>query len=82
MDWASQKCCGWVICSWQEATGRFRLNILDQKAVYEDNYFDLPAGAVKQVRMRLPAAARVEDRLLYIECENQPRIVKSLAQLH
>lgn len=56
-----------------------RLNILDQKAVYADNYFDMPAGTVKRVRIRLTDSAQVEDKLLYIECENQPRIVKSLA---
>jgi hypothetical protein len=39
----------------------------------------MPAGTVKQVHIRLPDSAQVEDKLLYIECENQPRIVKSLA---
>lgn len=56
-----------------------RLNILDKRANYSDNYFEMDAGTEKKIRVSLHDASGIENTVLYIEGENVSRITKSLA---
>jgi beta-mannosidase len=58
-----------------------RLNILDRRADYSDNYFDIDAGAEKEVTVSLRQTEGIENTVLYIEGENVARSVLSLASL-
>lgn len=61
-----------------------RMNILDSHADYSDNYFDLEAGAEKEIRIQfLPMQKEsvMEDHMLYIEAENVKRFAYPLYQL-
>lgn len=58
-----------------------RLHILDQRADYEDNYFNLPANSTKTVRISFPDHENLLDRTLYLEAENISRIVLPLAEI-
>lgn len=53
-----------------------RLNILDTMAYYEDNYFDMDPGVERRIVVRpWNADDALQDRALYIEAENIPRMV-------
>jgi beta-mannosidase len=58
-----------------------RLNILDHKASYEDNYFDMDAGTEKTVCIRLKDMKDIEDKLIYVEGENVERTVITIAEV-
>ncbi|WP_040951544.1 beta-mannosidase [Gorillibacterium massiliense] len=58
-----------------------RLNILDTRAEYSDNYFEMDAGSEKTVSIRLRDVAGLESKVLYVEGENVRREVLSLAEI-
>ncbi|MFD2330994.1 glycoside hydrolase family 2 protein [Cohnella sp. GCM10020058] len=58
-----------------------RLNILDRRAKYSDNYFEMDAGGEKQIAISLRDAEGAEDTVLYIEGENVSRTTLSLATI-
>ena len=58
-----------------------RLNLLDRRADYSDNYFDLDAGGSKVVTVDLSSCEGLMDTVLYLEGENVPRMVVPLAPL-
>lgn len=58
-----------------------RLNILDQKANYEDNYFNLPAHSTRTIRVSFQDTGNLLDSALYLEAENIDRIVLPLAEI-
>ncbi|MDK2902564.1 MAG: beta-mannosidase [Clostridiales bacterium] len=58
-----------------------RLNILDQKASYEDNYFDMDANTERTVAVRLYDTQGIEDKVLYIEGKNVERLQVTLSEL-
>lgn len=58
-----------------------RVNILDKRADYSDNYFEMDAGMEKEVTISLRDTLEIENRVLYIEGENVERITLPLAEL-
>ncbi|MFD0672831.1 sugar-binding domain-containing protein [Cohnella sp. GCM10027633] len=59
-----------------------RLNILDRRAYYSDNYFEMDAGSEKNVTISLhDGVAGIEDTVLYVEGENVSRMTLPLASL-
>ncbi|MFD2114749.1 glycoside hydrolase family 2 protein [Paenibacillus yanchengensis] len=58
-----------------------RLNILDKRAKYSDNYFEMDAGTEKTITISLYDPSDLESTVLYIEGENVPRIVQPLASI-
>jgi len=58
-----------------------RLNILDQEAFYEDNYFDMDANSERMIRISLCNEEDIKEKLLYIEGKNVDRIVLPLYKL-
>jgi len=61
-----------------------RLNILDTHVDYSDNYFDLEAGAEKEIWIQfLPMQKEdvMKDHMLYIEAENVKRFTFPLYQI-
>lgn len=58
-----------------------RFNILDQKASFEDNYFDMDAGSERTVTIKIKDSENINDKVLYIEGENVERTVIELAAL-
>jgi len=58
-----------------------RLNILDKRANYSDNYFEMDAGSEKNITISLHDAEGIENTVLYIEGENTKRVTKSLAMI-
>lgn len=58
-----------------------RLNLLDRRADYSDNYFDLDAGGSMVATIDLPSCEGLMDTVLYLEGENVPRMVVPLAPL-
>lgn len=59
-----------------------RLHILDRRASYSDNYFELDAGQEKRVAISLyDDLAGLEDTVLYVEAENAARTTLPLASL-
>jgi beta-mannosidase len=66
-----------VTLSTQNYARNVRLNILDYKAHYQDNYFDMDANTEKTVRIKL-CGGPIHDKLLYIEGRNVKRICYTL----
>jgi beta-mannosidase len=58
-----------------------RLNILDKRADYSDNYFEMDADSEKDITVSLHDAEGIESKVLYIEGENVDRITLSLAEI-
>lgn len=58
-----------------------RINILDQDACYEDNYFDMDANSEKVIRILLRDECGINDKLLYIEGENVKRLTLALSDI-
>lgn len=58
-----------------------RVNILDVRADYSDNYFEMDADTKKNVVITLRKAEELENTVLYIEGENVTRITVPLAEL-
>jgi len=58
-----------------------RLNILDRRADYSDNYFEMDAGSDKEITILLKDAAGIENTVLYVEGENVSRLTLSLAAI-
>lgn len=58
-----------------------RMNILDQRATYEDNYFDMDPGSERILSIRLHNKDNIRDKALYVEGENVQRIVVPLANV-
>lgn len=52
-----------------------RLNILDVRADYSDNYFDIDAGEERTISIVLPQGALEKEQALYAEGENAARMV-------
>ena len=55
--------------------------MLDIRADYDDNYFDMDAGTQRTVAIDLIEPDALEDAALYIEGENVKRIVLPLANV-
>ncbi|MGF7142257.1 beta-mannosidase [Anaerotaenia torta] len=58
-----------------------RVNLLDKRADYSDNYFEMDAGSEKEITISLRDTLGIESMALYIEGENVDRIILSLAEL-
>lgn len=58
-----------------------RVNILDCRADYSDNYFDMDAGMRKHLVIDVLESEGLEDSLLYIEGENMERLTFALAEI-
>lgn len=58
-----------------------RLNMLDVRADYSDNYFDIDPGEQRQVLIELPDGPVAREQVLYVEGENLPRMVVPLPPL-
>jgi beta-mannosidase len=57
-----------------------RVNILDKRADYNDNYFEMDAGSEKDITISLRDTTGIENTVLYIEGENVSRITVPLAE--
>jgi beta-mannosidase len=58
-----------------------RINLMDVRADYSDNYFDMDAGAERCISIDLWEAGALRDRVVYIEGENVERLVLPLASV-
>lgn len=61
-----------------------RMNLLDVRADYSDNYFDMDAGSTKEIRIQLPAHLTWRElaaKTLYVEAQNQERFVLPLCRM-
>lgn len=58
-----------------------RLNILNTRADYSDNYFEMDAGTEKTITISLHDVGDIESKVLYIEGENITRITQPLAMI-
>ena len=52
-----------------------RINILDTRADYSDNYFEMDAYSDKEITVNLHNAIDIENTVIYIEGENIHRII-------
>lgn len=58
-----------------------RLNMLDIRADYSDNYFDIDPGQQRQILIELPDGPVPREQVLYMEGENLSRVVIPLPPL-